>query len=71
MKTNERGQTSGRSRQTDTAINICVLLDDISQPDLIESALIHLETFGCIYPSMSRGDGRCAAHPGWGALLRC
>ena len=48
MKTNERGQTSGRSRQTYTAINICVLLDDISQPDLIESPLIHLETFGCI-----------------------
>ena len=22
-------------------------------------------------PSMSRGAGRCAAHPGWGALLRC
>ena len=48
MKTNERGQTSGRSRQTYTGINICVLLDDISQPDLIESHLIHLETFGCI-----------------------
>ena len=48
MKTNERGQTSGRSRQTYTDINICVLLDDISQPDLIESPLIHLETFGCI-----------------------
>ena len=48
MKTNERGQTSGRSRQTYTGINICVLLDDIIQPDLIESPLIHLETFGCI-----------------------
>ena len=48
MKTNERGQTSGRSRQTYTGINICVLLDDISQPDLTESPLIHLETFGCI-----------------------
>ena len=28
--------------------NICVLLDDISQPDLIQSPLIHIETFGCI-----------------------
>ena len=48
MKTNERGQTSGRSRQTYTGINIWVLLDDISQPDLIESPLILIETFGCI-----------------------
>ena len=48
MKTNERGQTSGRSRQKYTGINICVLLDDISQPDLMESPSIHLETFGCI-----------------------
>ena len=48
MKTNVRGQISGRSRQTYTDINICVLLDDTSQPDLIDPPLIHLETFACI-----------------------
>ena len=47
---NKRERTNSCSFQTNIHRYqyICVLLDDISQPDLIESPLIHLETFGCI-----------------------
>ena len=44
--------------------------DNFSRNQLEPTCQCGLEHMLC-ESSMSRGAGRCAAHPGWGAFLRC